>query len=55
MFSNLPIDIVHLIIQYNGSMKLRNGIYMNQVNTECKKFDRLKEIYIKKKKYLMRF
>ena len=22
---------------------------MNQVNTECKKFDRLKEIYIKKK------
>ena len=49
MFSNLPIDIVHLIIEYNGSMKLRNGIYMNQLDVKSKKFNRLREIYIKKK------
>ena len=50
MFSNLPIDIVHLIIEYNGSMKLRNGIYMNQLDVKSKKFNRLREIYIKKKR-----
>ena len=48
MFTNLPIDIVHLIIEYNGSMKLRNGIYINQLDIKSKKFNRLREIYVKK-------
>ena len=48
MFSNLPIDIVHLIIEYNESMKLRNGVYMNQLDTKNAKFNKVRDIYIKK-------
>lgn len=27
----LPIDIIHRILDYDGKIKYRNGIYMNQI------------------------
>ena len=31
LFSSLPMDIIHNILSYNESLKLRNGIYMDQI------------------------
>ena len=32
LFSSLSIDIVHHILSYNGTLKLRNGKYMGQIS-----------------------
>jgi hypothetical protein len=32
LFSSLPTDIIHHILSYNGTLKLRNGKYMNQID-----------------------
>lgn len=31
IWKSLPIDIIHYILEYNNNIKLRNGIYMNQI------------------------
>lgn len=31
IWKTLPIDIIHYILEYNNIIKLRNGIYMNQI------------------------
>lgn len=36
-FKDFNMDIVRLIISYDGTMKERNGIYMNQIpKTDCR-------------------
>ena len=28
-FSNLPKDIIHIILEFDGKIKYRNGLYIN--------------------------
>ena len=44
MFNKLPIDIVNRVLEYDGSIKYRFGVYMNQINVHDEKYDNLKEI-----------
>jgi hypothetical protein len=34
----LPLEIVHLILEYAGKMKNRNGKYMNQITPKDKRY-----------------
>ena len=34
IWKNTPIDLVDNIVRYTGKMRLRNGIFMNQINKE---------------------
>ena len=44
MFNKLPIDIVNRVLEYDGSIKYRFGVYMDQINVHDEKYDNLKEI-----------
>lgn len=44
MFNKLPIDIVNKILEYNGSIKYRFGVYMNQINVYDKKYNNIETI-----------
>ena len=44
MFNKLPIDIVNRVLEYDGSIKYRFGVYMDQINVHDEKYDILKEI-----------
>jgi len=43
-FSQLPIDIVHKILEFDGRIKYKNGKYsvINKINLNDKKFDAVK-------------
>ena len=43
-FSSLPLDIVHHILSYNGTMKLRNGKYMGQISKSDERYELLPKI-----------
>jgi len=44
LFSYLPIDIIHHILSYNGTLKMRNGKYMNQIVTDDSRIHLLSKI-----------
>ena len=48
MFKQLPTDIVNKILEFNGTIKYRRGIYMNQINIDHPKYDKIKENIYKK-------
>jgi len=41
LFSSLPTDIIHHILSYNGTLKLRNGKYMNQIAQDDDRYQML--------------
>ena len=44
MFNKLPIDIINRVLEYNGTIKYRFGVYMDQINIHDEKYDNLKQI-----------
>jgi hypothetical protein len=44
LFSSLPTDIIHNILSYNGTLKLRNGKYMGQISKSDKRYELLLKI-----------
>ena len=44
LFSKTPIDILQLILQFDGSLKKRNGVYMNQIPIQDERYKLLRSI-----------
>ena len=44
IFQGLPQDLLHIILSYNGTIKYRNGMYMNQLSNDDARYGRLLSI-----------
>ena len=44
LFSKTPIDILQLILQFDGRLKKRNGVYMNQILINDERYKLLRSI-----------
>ena len=44
IFQGLPQDLLHIILSYNGTIKYRNGMYMNQLSNDDAIYGRLLSI-----------
>ena len=44
LFSSLPADIIHYILSYNETLKLRHGKYMNQIAQDDDRYKMLQGI-----------
>jgi hypothetical protein len=44
LFSSLPADIIHNILSYNETLKLRNGKYMGQISQTDERYKLLQNI-----------
>ena len=42
--NHLPLEIVHRILKYDGRMKYRNGIYMNQIAQDDERYKMLQTL-----------
>ena len=42
--NQLPLDIIHHILEYNGRIKYRNGKYMNQIAQDDDRYKMLQTI-----------
>ena len=40
-FLTLPLDIIHHILSYTGTLKIRNGKYMGQISSTDKRYELL--------------
>ena len=45
--NDLPIDIVRRILEYDGRMKYRNGVFMNQIPKTDERYNIFRSIPIK--------
>ena len=44
LFSSLPVDIIHYILSYSETVKLRNGKYIGQLSKTDKRYEMLLNI-----------
>ena len=44
LFSSLPTDLVHHILSYTGTVKMRNGTYMGQIPKTDERYELLRNI-----------
>jgi hypothetical protein len=44
VYHSLPLDIIHVILSYNDTLKLRNGKYMNRIQKDDTRYDLLLNI-----------
>ena len=47
LFAYLPKDVKHIILDFDGNIKYRRGVYMNQIHKEDERYTQLQ--YIPKK------
>ena len=43
VFEKLPMELIDIILNYNGSIKLRNGVYINQIPRNDTRYELLKQ------------
>ena len=43
-FEKLPMELIDIILNYNGSIKLRNGVYINQIPRNDTRYELLKQL-----------
>ena len=53
MYARLPKDIVHIILSFDGSIKYRNGEYVNQIPKSDKRYQLFDRTPIPKFKYMI--
>ena len=51
----LPLEIIYIILEYEGSVRYRNGKIMKQLNLKKEKYDTLKENIDKKNRIQREF
>ena len=44
VFEKLPMELIDIILNYNGSIKLRNGVYINQIPRNDTRYELLKQL-----------
>ena len=44
LWKEIPTDILHLILKYDGRIRERNGIYMNQIPIQDERYEIIKSI-----------
>jgi hypothetical protein len=44
IFQGLPQDLLHMILSYDGTIKYRNGVYMNRLSNDDARYGRLLSI-----------
>lgn len=44
IYSNIPNDIINIILEYDGRIKYKNGIYVNIINKNDERFNIIKPI-----------
>jgi hypothetical protein len=48
IYSNIPNDLIHIILEYDGRIKYKNGIYVNIVNKNDERYNIIKPLINKK-------
>jgi len=51
--TNFPKELLHMILEYDGRIKYRNGRYINQINIKDEKYNSFNE-FIKNKIYMIK-
>ena len=44
VFEKLPMELIDIILNYNGSIKRRNGVYINQIPRNDTRYELLKQL-----------
>ena len=50
--NNIPKELLHIILEYDGKIKYRNGKYINCIDKNDGRYDIIKPLLIKKKEIL---
>lgn len=51
IFQHLPNDVINIILDYNGRIKYRKGIYTDIIHKHDDRYNIIKPIILKKTRY----